>query len=121
MKRSKLLETSLDKGIVPAEPLWKRVPVRDANGKPFSDFMMIIPKLCARPPEIIKDIIKKIEAVLACYGHHIVFADLNLKLNILWVSIKPVPGLVLEVATAINYHVPEAKLVAQQIPRKPGS
>jgi hypothetical protein len=100
--------------IGPADPLWKRVPIRDAEGKLLSDFMMIIPKLRTKPPHSIKEVVLKIEKVLAYYDRHIVFADLNLNLNVLWVSLKPVPGMCLEVATAINLHVPDAKLVAQR-------
>ncbi|MCG6969781.1 MAG: hypothetical protein LJE85_08455 [Gammaproteobacteria bacterium] len=101
--------------IGPADPLWKRVPVRDSEGKPLSDFMMIIPKLRSKSPQSIKEVVLKIEKVLAFYDRHIVFADLNLNLNVLWVSLKPVPGMCLEVAAAINLHVPDAKLVAQRI------
>jgi hypothetical protein len=101
--------------VSPADPLWKRVPVRDADGKPLSDFMMIIPKLRSRSPQRVKEIVVKIEKVLAYYERHVVFADLNLNLNVLWVSLKPTPGMCLEVATAINLHVPDAKLVAQRL------
>jgi hypothetical protein len=101
--------------VAPADPLWKRVPARDSEGKPLSDFMMIIPKLRSMPPQSIKEIVLKIEKVLAFYERHVVYADLNLNLNVLWVSLKPAPGMCLEVATAINLHVPDAKLVAQQI------
>jgi len=101
--------------IKPADPLWKRVPVRDSEGKMLSDFMMIIPRLRHQSPQGIKEIVLKIEEVLTYYERHVVFADLNLKLNVLWVSMKPVPGMCLEVATAINLHVPDAKLVAQRI------
>lgn len=101
--------------VAPADPLWKRVPVRDSEGKPLSDFMMIIPKLRSKSPQRIKEVVKKIEKVLAFYERHVVFADLNLNLNVLWVSLRPTPGMCLEVATAINLHVPDAKLVAQQV------
>jgi hypothetical protein len=36
------LSTSLD--MLPAEPLYKRAPREDEQGKPLSDFMMIIPQ-----------------------------------------------------------------------------
>jgi hypothetical protein len=101
--------------IAPADPLWKRAPARDSSGKALSDFMMIIPKLRSKPAHSIKEVVVKIEKVLAFYDRYVVFADLNLKLNVLWVSLKPAPGMCLEVATAINLHVPDAKLVAQQI------
>jgi hypothetical protein len=113
----KLIDVDLSPKFLPSEPLWKRVPSRDASGKPFSDFMMVIPKLRSRPPHTIREVVNKIESVLATYENYVVFADLNLKLNVLWISIKPVPGMCLEVATAINCHVPDAKLIAQKINR----
>lgn len=112
LKINQLLDLS------PAEPLWKRVPLRDDEGRLLSDFMMIIPKLRTKPPEIIKEVVTQIERILLGYEKHIVFADLNLKLNVLWVSVKPIPGICLEMATVINHHVPDAKLVAQKIRSK---
>jgi hypothetical protein len=42
----------------------------------------------------------------------VVFADLNLKLNLLWVSLRPRPGAISELVAAIRLRVPEALLVA---------
>jgi hypothetical protein len=42
----------------------------------------------------------------------VVFAEFNLKLNLLWVSIRPVHGIRFEIAGAIQQHVPEARLVS---------
>ncbi len=100
--------------MVPAEPLWKRVPTRGDQGQLLSDFMMIIPGLRARPGHEIEKTIQDIQEVLALYRHAVVFADLNLKLNVLWVSVKPVPGICLELPTAIHMRIPSAKLVAQK-------
>jgi hypothetical protein len=115
MMKLKELRLMYSGDVAPADPLWKRVPARDSEGKPLSDFMMIIPKLRSMSPQSIKEVVLKIEKVLAFYERHVVYADLNLNLNVLWVSLKPAPGMCLEVATAINLHVPDAKLVAQQI------
>ncbi|HKJ07654.1 MAG TPA: hypothetical protein VKA76_01060 [Gammaproteobacteria bacterium] len=97
----------------PNEPLWKRAPRQDENGKPFSDFMMVIPKLRLKPAHIIQDTVTRIEQVLESYSKHVVFADLNLKINVLWVIVRPVPGICFDLPCAINHHVPEALLVAQ--------
>ena len=78
------LANSLD--LVPAEPLYKRAPREDEYGKPLSDFMMIIPKLRTRPQHLVQETISKIEQVLERYSNIVVFADLNLKLNVLWVE-----------------------------------
>jgi hypothetical protein len=100
--------------MLPAEPLWKRAPTRDAQGRPVSDFMMIIPKLGKKPPQHIKRTLGHIDAVLQCYSHVVLFADINLKLNTLWISVKPVPGICLELAAAVKVRVPEALLVAHK-------
>ncbi len=101
--------------ISPAEPLWKRVPTRDDQGHRLSDFMMIIPKLRNKPQQLLQETIAEIQSVLEYYHRAVVFADLNLKLNLLWVSVRPIPGICLELPTAIKLRVPEAVLVGQQV------
>lgn len=97
-----------------ATPLWRRVPTRGERGEMLNDFMMLIPKLRQQPAALIQNVIREIEAVLGYYQQYVVYADLNMKLNVLWVSIKPTPGLGLEMAAAIHHRVPEAKLVAHK-------
>jgi len=101
-------------GLSPSEPLYKRVPARDKNGKSYSDLMMIIPKLGKRPQNEINHRINLISMVLEHYSHVVVFADLNLKLNVLWLSYKPVYGLTYELAAAIKCQIPEAVLVSER-------
>ncbi len=96
-----------------AEPLWNHVPTSDNDGQRLSDFMMLIPKLREQPQSHIQHVLKQIEEVLEFYKHAVVFADLNLRLNVLWVSVKPVPGICLELPAAILDRVPEARLVGQ--------
>lgn len=96
-----------------AEPLWRRAPTRDDSGQRLSDFMMLIPKLGQRSPLYIQQTLKHLQEVVNDYQRAIVFVDLNLKLNVLWVSVKPIPGICLELPTAIKARVPEAVLVAQ--------
>lgn len=100
--------------LLPGEPLWKRVPTRDTDGTRLSDFMMIIPRLRDRPREVLEATVQRIEEVLHCYQDRVVFADLNLALNVLWVSVRPVPGICLELPTAIKLQVPEALLVSHK-------
>lgn len=102
--------------LAPAEPLWKRVPGRGDDGHPLSDFMLLIPELRSKPPHVIEDTVQKIGTVLDAYRHAVVFAELNLRLNVLWVSVKPIPGICLELAAALAARVPEARLVAQRHP-----
>jgi len=96
-----------------SEPLWKRVPTRDLKGKPYNDFMMLIPGLKHFESSRLQDIVDKVEAVLKRYEQHIILADLNLKINVLWVTLQPRIGLSTEIAALIHHVVPEAKLVSQ--------
>lgn len=98
----------------PAEPLWKRAPTRDASGKPLHDFMMLIPGLRDREEALLREAVSRIESILKRYEDYVVLADLNLKLNVLWVTVKPQLGLCMEIASLIHHIVPEAKLVAQR-------
>lgn len=98
--------------LMPAEPLWRRAPTHDNAGQPLSDFMMLIPKLSKRPHEQINQTLQRLQKVLNHYQNTVVFVDLNLRLNVLWVSVKPVPGICLELPTAIKSCVPEALLIA---------
>lgn len=96
-----------------SEPLWKRVPTRDLSGKPYADFMMLIPGLRNFEASHMHDIINKMEAVLKRYEKDIILADLNLKINVLWVTLQPHLGLSTEIAALIHHAIPEAKLVSQ--------
>ncbi len=100
------------------EPLWKRVPTHGEDGRPLSDFMMLFPRLKQKPSRECARTVEALQLVLERYRHVVVFAELNLPINLLWISIKPVPGMCLELATAIKLAVPEALLVAQKIPDK---
>jgi hypothetical protein len=96
-----------------SEPLWKRVPTRDLKGKPYTDFMMLIPGLKNFETSRLQEIINKVEGVLKHYEEEIILADLNLKINVLWVTLQPHIGLSTEIAALIHHVVPEAKLVSQ--------
>ena len=96
----------------PNTPLWKRVPTTDSDGTYLSDFMMIIPRLKKRSSSYRSKTLDAVIDVLQRYEGIVVFADLNMKLNVLWVSLRPVEGMCLEVAAAIKVAVPEALLVA---------
>ena len=98
--------------VSPGVPLHEIAPTRGEDGKPLSDFMMIIPKLKHQSDDYIQDTLNRLEKVLNYYKEKVVFVDLNMKINVLWVTIKPVPGLILEISAAIKTQVPEALLVA---------
>lgn len=96
---------------VPGLPLWQVVPSRDQTGNRLTDFMMLIPRLRSKPAAEIERASRAIQTVLSLH-QEVVFADLNLKLNLLWVSLRPKPGAISELAAAIRICVPEAVLVA---------
>jgi hypothetical protein len=94
------------------EPMLNRVPVRDEFGKPLSDLMMLLPGLRDRPQLHIKRTIQIIHDVLEGFSETVVFAEFNTKSNMLWVSMRPVRGARVSIASAIRERVPEAKLVS---------
>lgn len=107
-------QLKLGADVEPCEPLWKRAPTRDPEGRPLSDFMMIIPRLGKRPTTEMRERLDAIQAVLHRYRSVVVFADVNLRLSTLWVTVRPVPGICLELSAAVKMQVPEALLVAQK-------
>lgn len=98
------------------EPLYKRVPTRDENGKLLNDFMILIPGLKTWAKPHFNDRLAGLQAVLA-QCKDVVFADLNVPLNLLWVSVKNRNGLVNQLVGEIQHRVPEAKLISQQTAR----
>lgn len=112
--QSKSTLVTSDYSVEPNEPLWKRVPIKDSSGQLLSDFMMLIPKLSSQPTHRKKATIAAIDEVFRHYGKAIVFADLNLQINVLWVTVRPIPGICLELPAAIKHYVPEALLIAHK-------
>ncbi len=109
------LKLSVD--LAPAEPLWKLAPTRDEKGGPVSDVLMIIPKLKTKPEQHIKDTLANIEFALKQFNNEILFANLDMKLNTLWVSFKAVPGIYTEIISTLKTNVPEAVLVGDMSSR----
>ena len=95
-----------------SEPLRNRAPAVDEHGKALSDFMMIIPGLRDKPRQLIQQTLFDIQSTLACFQHAVVFAELNIKLNLLWVSIRPLHGIRMEIANAVQLRVPDARRVS---------
>ena len=104
-------DIKISTAINPAEPLWKLAPTRDESGKPLSDFLMIIPKLKTKPEHIIKQTLAEIDAALRQFSNRVVFANIDMKLNTLWVSFKNQPGLYMDIVAAVKLRVPEAVIV----------
>ncbi len=94
-------------------PLWQRAPTRDESGKAYADFMMLIPGLKKFDMPRLRSVLQRLETALMQYEKDIVMVDLNMKINVLWVTLQPKLGLTAEVAAVIHHLVPEAKLVSQ--------
>jgi hypothetical protein len=94
------------------EPLWKLAPKRDSEGRPYIDFMMLAPGIKKRPVHEIECLTRIIQGVLSQFSNWVVFADFNLKLNLLWVSLKYRPGIMTEIVAALRAQAPMLKLVA---------
>jgi len=95
-----------------SEPLRKRAPTVDEQGKPLSDFMVIIPGLREKSQSHIQRTIGELQLVLARFSSVVVFAEYNVSLNLLWVSTRPVNGMRDEIASAIRSSIPAARLVS---------
>jgi len=93
------------------QPLYERVPTRDEYGKLLSDFMMLIPGLWDWPQLRFHDAVAGLQAVMGQF-QEVVFADLNVPLNLLWVSVKAKPGIITEVAGSIQMRVPQALIIS---------
>lgn len=78
--------------------------------------MMLLPGLKHRPQPDIDVKVAIVYRTLARFTD-VVFANVNVSINVLWVSLKPRPGATLEIAAAIKLRVPEALLIAQKIPQ----
>jgi len=104
-------DLKLSIGLEPAEPLYKLAPTRDENGGPVSDLLMIIPKLKTKPEQYIKDTLANIEFALKQFSDEILFANVDMKLNTLWVSFKAVPGVYGQIVSTLKTNVPEAVIV----------
>ena len=92
------------------DPLHERVPTHDEEGNALGDFMMLFPGLRDLADANLRCKVDILADILSQY-REVVFVDLNVPLNLLWVSIKHKPGLVLELSTYVKSRIPEAKLV----------
>ena len=93
------------------EPLHERVPIHDDEGNALGDFMMLFPGLRDQAESIQSSKVDILAEILSQYKE-VVFVDLNVPLNLLWVSIRSIQGIRLEIASAIQEQVPGAKLVS---------
>ncbi|WP_199930371.1 hypothetical protein [Sedimenticola thiotaurini] len=98
----------------PGDPLWRRVPTADPGGKYLADFMLLIPGLKRWAPQRLEQLHRELHTLFRQHAEQVVFADLNMKLNLLWISHRQGKGVSLTLFEAIRERVPEAVLVANQ-------
>ncbi len=88
-----------------------RAPSRDEKGRFYSDFMMLIPSLGKRSAADLDAKIQLIQQTINQFTAVVVYADINTKLNVLWVSHKSIPGVSRPIIAALLKAIPEAKIV----------
>ena len=94
-------------------PLYTRAPTRNEDGVAYSDFMMLIPGLRDLSRTDFGDRVAGLQAVLGQY-QQVVFADLNVPLNLLWVTLIPEYGLIATMAEGLRQRIPEARLIGHE-------
>lgn len=109
-----LLIPGPERQLYPAAPLWRRLPTRAGNGSNLNDFMLLIPGFREWPEVRRERVCGILRELLDAHGERVVFADLNVKLNLLWISHRQGKGVALGLFQAIRARVPEAVLVASQ-------
>ena len=106
--------------IEPGEPLHQRAPTHDEFGKPVGDFMMLIPGLRQLSSIRTNGIVTELQAALEPYNE-VLFADLNVSKNVLWVSVRAIPGIIPQIVESIRTRVPEALVVGSPEMSRSGS
>lgn len=109
--REYTLMLAADGGFEPGSPLHTRAPSRSAEGRPVSDLMLLLPGLKLGLEPVVSRVSNQLAAILAGFGDRVLFAELNLKLGLLWVSVAPEPGLCHEVAQTVRAHLPETRVI----------
>lgn len=93
-------------------PLWQRTPGRDEQGVACVDFMMLIPRLKKADEFTLQTCMAKIRGSLEPFHENLVYVDLNVQLNLLWVSSRQQPGIISRMVDSIRKSIPEARVVA---------
>jgi len=101
-------------GYFASQPLWQRVPTRTVTGELAFDFMIITRQLNKLLAEEQKTALSAICSVLNSYSKVMLLADLNLNINLLWISHLPRPHLCFEIASKIIEVYPLARLISHR-------
>ena len=97
----------------PSQQLYQRMLTRAEDGLPYSDFMGLIPGIHDLSEAEIAERLSGLRAVLERY-RQVVLAELNIRLNLLWVTLIPERGLIPDMMSALRHQVPEARLVGHE-------
>jgi len=108
-REAKVLQTG---ALHSASPLWTRAPKRDEQGIAYSDFMLLIPGLKQQSAAGKQACLTGVQQCLKPFDDIVVYVDLNIKLSLLWVSHKPLPGIAATLVQAIQQALPEARVIA---------
>lgn len=104
--------------LAPGGDLWRHAPARDATGRPVCDLLMLLPGL--RGGGHTATLVRHhLHSVLQGFGDRVLFADLNVRLGVLWVSVRGEAGLSAEVIEAIRKQIAGARVVAHYSSRAP--
>lgn len=104
--------------LAPGGDLWRHAPTRDAAGRPVCDLLMLLPGL-RRGGNTQTLLCQQLQLVLQGFGDRVLFADLNVRLGVLWVSVKGEAGLSAEVIEAIRARISGARVVGHYASRAP--
>lgn len=88
------------------------MPTRDRDGRLLCDFMMLLPGFARRPASDQQALLERLDARLRQHCPPVVFVDCNLKLGVLWVSLRAEPWGWCRVAETVRDVLPEARLVS---------
>ena len=111
MHRLESTPVAADGRLKPAAALWHDAPTRAADGTAVGDFMLLMPQLRGASDATLQVLTGQLTTILTQFGDRVLFADLNFRLGVLWVSVQARPGLCAEVAEAVQSRLPGTRLV----------
>lgn len=101
-------------GLFPGGDLWRYAPARGMQGEPLCDLMMLLPAI--KHERALRVLVQaQLQSVLEGFGDKVFFANLNIRLGILWVTVKSEPGLCGEVVDAIRSRIEGARTVCNYV------
>ena len=81
--------------------------------------MLLLPGLRRGLEPAVSRVTAELGAILGALGEQVLFAELNLKLGLLWVTVPAEPGLCHQVAQTVRAHLPEVRVVGSWLEGPP--